>query len=141
MIAEKEPRIIITPNFGELLVQNDYVFRFENGILGFEDLKDYILVSDEDTEPFKWLIAIEAPEIGFPILSPFFIDQTYKYGRDYEGEENVPFVIITLGGGDITANLKAPVILNVETQKGEQVILPSEKYSPNHILKLNSEVK
>lgn len=137
--AEQEIITITTPHFGEIEISKEHIFHFENGMLGFEDLKNYVLISDEDTDPFKWLISLEAPEIGFPLLSPFLIEPNYKYGRDYEDSVFAPFVVITLAGidGNITANLKAPVILNVENLSADQVILPTEKYSPNHILKLN----
>jgi flagellar assembly factor FliW len=137
--VEQDLITIHTPHFGELEISKEHIFHFENGMLGFDNLKDYVLISDEDTDPFKWLISIEESDIGFPLLSPFLIDVNYKFGRDYEESYFAPFVVITLAGedGNISANMKAPIILNIENLKGEQVILPSEKYSPNHILKIN----
>ncbi len=130
---------INTPHFGELEISKEHIFHFENGMLGFEELKDYVLISDEDTDPFKWLISLENPDIGFPLLSPQLIDLDYRYGKEYEDPYYAPFVVITLAGidGNITANMKAPIILNIENLSANQIILPSEKYSPNHVLKLN----
>ncbi len=143
MIKEQVIKKIVTPQFGELEVLQDYIFSFENGILGFENLKDYVLISDEATDPFKWLISIDEPEIGFPIINPYFIDADYKFGKNYEASEYVPFVVVTLGNKaeGITANLKAPIVLNVESQHGEQIILSHDKYLPNHKLGSKSKKK
>ncbi|MBM2814346.1 MAG: hypothetical protein HW421_1108 [Ignavibacteria bacterium] len=132
----KNTKVIKTGQFGELEVNTEHIFRFDNGILGFEDLREFVLISDEDTAPFKWLLSIEQPEIGFPLLSPWFIDLTYEPGRFFDVNKNVIFVVITLAdaGGLMTANLKAPILLDVPEQVGQQVILPSDRYSPNYVI-------
>jgi len=127
---------IITPHFGELIIQNDQIFYFENGMLGFEDLHNFVVISEEETAPFKWLISIEKPEIGFPLLSPWLIDINYSPGDQYDTEKLVFFVVITLENeeGKMSANMKAPVILDTDNLKGEQIILPFDKYATNYII-------
>ena len=127
---------IITPHFGELIIQNDQIFYFENGMLGFEDLHNFVVISEEETAPFKWLISIEKPEIGFPLLSPWLIDINYSPGDQYDIEKLVFFVVITLENedGKMSANMKAPVILDTDNLKGEQIILPFDKYATNFII-------
>jgi flagellar assembly factor FliW len=133
--------VIRTPNFGELEVSPELIYRFEHGMLGFENLKDYIIVSDENSEPLKWLINIEHPEIGFPLIDPWLFEEAYKPGRVFDSKRHALFVVVTLGdGGDerISANLKAPVILDVTSQTGEQIILTSDKYSPKYYIPVGS---
>lgn len=127
---------INTTQFGEIEFEEKYIFNFNDGILGFEELKKFLLISDEETEPFKWLISIENPEIGFPLLNPWLIDLEYSLDKHYDIQKEAVLVVITLGGnqGLITANLKAPIILNIPEQTGRQIILPSEKYSTTHII-------
>lgn len=131
-----ETRKVKTLQFGEILVEDRHIFNFPNGILGFEDLREFVLISDEETEPFKWLISLEEPEIGFPLLSPWHIDITYNPGRGFDLEKQVIMVVVTLEDerGQMTANMKAPLIFNVSEQTGEQVILPKDKYSPSYII-------
>jgi flagellar assembly factor FliW len=133
--TEKKLRKIATSQFGELTIEARHIFKFNDGIFGFEDLNEYILIGEESTLPFRWLISIERPEIGFPLLSPWYIDLEYDAGKDYDLDQHVIFVIITLENedGDMTANLKAPIVLNVLEQTGKQVILPSDKYSVSYI--------
>lgn len=129
-------RKIVTLHFGEISVGQDYIYYFPDGILGFEELREFVLISEDETAPFKWLISIEDPHIGFPILSPWLLDIEYSPGRDYIQENLVLFVIVTLEdeNHEMTANMKAPIILNSYTQDGRQVILTSDKYSTNLVI-------
>jgi len=129
-------RKITSSQFGEIIVTDDLIFDFTNGILGFEHLNQFVLISDEDTEPFKWLLSIENPEIVFPLLNPWQIDINYDIGNEFNQEKDAVMVIVTLSDedGSMSANMKAPIILDVIEQKGKQIILPSDKYSTNLII-------
>ena len=122
---------IKTAHFGELEVKDNNVFSFPDGLLGFEDLNDYVLVSHEDTAPLKWLISVDEPNIGFPLISPFIIDLAYQPGKKINLEKDAVFVVVTLGNKnrEMTANMKAPIVLQVETRVGRQIVMSSEKYS------------
>jgi flagellar assembly factor FliW len=135
-MAANAERTIQTSQFGELTFGQDHIFTFDEGVLGFEDLRGFVLISDEATDPFKWLISVEKPEIGFPLLSPWHLDVKYNPGKSFDLEKEVLLVVITLENNDgvMTANMKAPIVLNVETQAGRQVILPSERYTPTFII-------
>lgn len=131
-----ENKKINSLQFGVIEVEAQNIFRFKDGLLGFEDLRDFVLVNAEDTAPFKWLISVETPEIGFPLISPWLIDLSYAPGPNIDLSKEVPMVVVTLGDelGRMTANLKAPIILDVDLQTGSQIILPSDKYSTNYVL-------
>ena len=135
-IAEMEEMKIFTQQFGELTVKPEHVFEFEEGLLGFEDLRQFVLISEEETLPFRWLVSLENPDIGFPLLSPWHIDLRYNPGKEHDMSREVIMVVITLEDekGLMTANMKAPLILDVKSQSGRQVILPSDKYSPSYVI-------
>ncbi|GAB1370961.1 flagellar assembly protein FliW [Candidatus Kapaibacterium sp.] len=139
MSTDKEKRKIVTLHFGELIIENDYIFMFPEGILGFENLREFVLISEEESEPFKWLISIDEPNIGFPLLSPWLIDIEYNPGKNFAFENLVLFCIVTLEDENkqMTANLKAPIVLNTEKQTGEQIILTNDKYSTNQVIGIN----
>ncbi len=132
---------IMSSHFGELEINPDTIFYFENGMLGFDDLNNFVLITEEETAPFKWLLSIENPDISFPVISPWHILSDYNPGNSIDLETHVLFSVITFddGKGNITANLKAPIVLNITDQTGEQVILPSEKYNLSHIIKQNTK--
>ncbi len=134
---EAEKIKIITQDFGELEIEKEHIFTFEGGILGFDELHQFVLISDESTEPLKWLISVENPEIGFPLISPWHIDLSYEPGRDYDPDTEVAMTVVTLGHeeGNLSVNLKAPILFNIENNTGKQLILPTDKYSPSHVIK------
>lgn len=134
--VQTRPIHIKTLHFGELEIESKYIFTFKEGLLGFEDLRDFVLISEEETIPFRWLISIEKPDIGFPLLSPWHVDLTFEPGMKLNLDKEVLMVVITLEDekGLMTANMKAPILLNVNEQSGKQVILTSDKYSTNYII-------
>ncbi|MCX6153751.1 MAG: flagellar assembly protein FliW [Candidatus Kapabacteria bacterium] len=134
--ATDKVRTIKNSQFGELEVHPEYIFFFPNGLLGFDDLHEFILINEEETEPFKWLLSLAEPEIGFPLLSPWHIDLAYDPGDIFNVKTQALFVVVTLENtnGSMTANFKAPLIFDIDKQEGHQVILPSDKFSPTHII-------
>ncbi|KXK27721.1 MAG: hypothetical protein UZ01_03008 [Candidatus Brocadia sinica] len=65
-----------TEKFGNLRIEKENIITFESGLLGFEDLKQFVIVDIEECLPFEWLVSVKDPLVAFPILNPmpFFID-------------------------------------------------------------------
>lgn len=134
-------RIIQSPYFGELSIAPENIYYFQDGLMGFEDLKEYVLISDEKIEPFKWLLAVEEPTLSFSVINPWLVCTDYKPGKRLIAENISVFVIVTLKNKDnaITANLKAPVVFDNATKTGKQEILTADKYQTNfEIINSNS---
>lgn len=68
---------------------------------------------------FNWL----------PDAQPMAARSNYDLREAFNPAYSAAFVVVTLGN-EMTANMKAPVIINVNNQTGEQRILSSDKYSP-----------
>jgi flagellar assembly factor FliW len=131
-----------TKHFGEVDLDENKIIHFDGGILGFEEFKDYtILFDNEDGEQpnISWLQSIEEPSLSIPIVSPFLIKEDYN--PEIEDEYLKPLdkltdanlivmVSITVPSDvrKISANLKAPFILNSDTRKGVQVIVENSDY-------------
>ena len=134
---------IKTKHFGEIDLDENKIINFENGILGFEDYKTYtLLYNSEDGESasdVSWLQSLEEPALAIPVMSPFLVREDYnpkvedellKPLGDVRPEDMAVFVSITVPT-DITklsANLKAPFIINVQTRKGAQIIVENQDY-------------
>ncbi|ETZ18233.1 Flagellar assembly protein FliW [Borrelia duttonii CR2A] len=96
--------------------------KFPEGILGFEDIKEFI-IKDSAHKPFSIMQSING-EINFLVTSPFNFLEKYlpnienKDWLDIQAEnenEKVILCIINMhvkNYKEITANLKAPIILN-----------------------------
>ena len=117
----------------------------KKGILGFENLKEYELLDIEDNDSLKEFNSTEEEGIGFVIVSPFEIINEYEIVLNQETIEKlevkspkdvVLFNIITLVQTfeESTVNMKAPIVINIKTNFGMQIILQDDKYSIRHPL-------
>lgn len=134
-----------TEKFGNLRIEKENIITFESGLLGFEDLKQFVIVDIEECLPFEWLVSVKDPLIAFPILNPmpFFIDYNpVKFIDDLSsvGAKNIKnvetFCTVTLGNSpsDVTINLKGPIIINMKNKKGKQFVVTEDYYSLHHPL-------
>lgn len=121
------------------------IITFKKGLPGFEDLKRYILFSVEENELFSILHSIEDEKIGIVTMSPFSVFEHYEFKLtdekikelDIESPENILVlntVTLSSKAESITANLKAPIIINIKQGLGEQIILDNECYKIKHPL-------
>lgn len=112
---------------------------FEKGIPGFEDYKYFNVNVIKDNEKFYSIVSKEDDNIGFISISPFEVKKDYEIDLDDEfvneldikSEKDVLVLcLITLGKTlkDSTANLKAPIIINIKNNRGRQLILQDDKY-------------
>lgn len=112
---------------------------FEKGIPGFEDYKFFNVNTIKDNEKFYSIVSKEDGNIGFISISPFEIKNDYEIDLDdelvkeldiKEEKDVLVLCLITLGKTlkDSTANLKAPIIINIKNNRGKQLILQDDKY-------------
>jgi flagellar assembly factor FliW len=113
-------------------VNAENIIRLPYGLLGFERIKNYVLLSKPQEEPFMWLQMLDEGRKAFLVVSPFLVLTDYQPDI---AEEDVKFLeltdpadallvnIVTLrGNGQATINLKGPVVINRHTMVGKQVI-------------------
>jgi flagellar assembly factor FliW len=126
-------------------IQPENVITFPVGLLGYEAIKQYVLLSYPDEAPFMWLQMLEEPNQGFVVVSPVglvpgYLPDLNQDDVDFLGldasDDAILLNIVTLRrDGQATVNLKGPIILNRRTLKGKQVIpLNSHHYSLQHPL-------
>ncbi|MBI5474547.1 MAG: flagellar assembly protein FliW [Ignavibacteriae bacterium] len=114
--------------FGTIDYENEHVFVFADGIIGFEHLKRFLIVNDADAEPFRWLVPIDDQDICLPILDPTFV--TAEYGtleRFVEGATVAVVAALKEPIEESTVNLRSPIVFDAEKRTGKQVILDDER--------------
>ena len=129
--------------FGEIDIEDDKIIDFKNGIIGFEEYHKYALIFDAEKESSKsimWLQSMEEPELAFPVADPTHIYSGYNPVVEDEWLESIGgidkpedvFVLVVLTVPSdltkMTANLKAPLVINTDTRKGCQIIVNNEGY-------------
>jgi flagellar assembly factor FliW len=126
---------IKTDQFGEVEFDEDIVLEFKDGIIGFENLKKFILISEDDGL-FYWLTSIEQPEIVFPLFPATLMDAKYPVEEGYE-----VFGIVKLSKdvSEITINLKAPIYISHQKREGFQKIIDNDKFEIDRKLFIESK--
>ena len=69
---------INTVRFGEIEVEEERIFKFVLPIIGFNELKDFVILDLNKDGFFKWLQSVEDPALAFPIVSVFNMDIDYS---------------------------------------------------------------
>ena len=128
--------------------QKAILLHFPSGILGFQDIKDYIILDDEAGSPLKWLQAVDEPEVSFVMTEPSLFVSDYQVEiADQDGEELqvedpdhlAVFVLITLPLDDkslMTANLQGPIVINTKNYYAKQVVLHNSPYHTRHPIRV-----
>ncbi|MBO5354376.1 MAG: flagellar assembly protein FliW [Lachnospiraceae bacterium] len=134
--------LIKTRYFGEIDVDDQKVITFDEGLIGFENLKKFTLIYNNETEEssvITWLQSLDEPRMALPVISPFYVKKDYNPVVEDEvlaglgelqPENTVIFLTLTVPSDitRMTTNLKAPIIINAETKKGCQVIAENADY-------------
>ncbi len=125
---------IQTSRFGAIELSDDDVLHFPEGLLGFADLRKFVLLDDPNDEIFAWLQSCENPGIAFPVLEPELFHGSLKIDLArgdvqvlmFQEKDSLRFFnIITIPEDptQMTANLKAPIVINVRTRRARQCVL------------------
>ena len=121
------------------------VIHFDEGLIGFSDCKDFVVMENEGLAPFRLLQSVESPQVGFLVLDPASLVNDYYARvpqRDWEALgitgpiKPLAFVIVVVGATpeSSTANFQAPLLVNYETMVGKQIILTDSGLSVRHPL-------
>ncbi len=132
-----------TTRFGEIEVKEADVIELPAGLIGFPELKRYVLLDHDKDSPFKWLQSLDDGVIAFVLINPLLFKPDYTVevseaevsDLDIKSEEDaIISVIITMPSNpqNMTANLKAPLIFNLKNRRGKQIILNSSVYTTRH---------
>ena len=133
-----------TNAFGKIAIEDDKIIRFEHGILGFPNLKDFTLIFNIEKgseSSIKWLQSLDEPNFAMPVMDPALVMDDYVPMFDREllkplGENLIPENLMMLVTVTVpkeitqtTVNLKAPIIVNVQECKAVQLISDDDAYS------------
>lgn len=142
---EMGPRLIESRRFGPLEVWPDKVITFPMGLIGFEEFRQYVLVAPEGLEPLSFLVALDDPDVAFPVLpgelclpgyAPTIPSETLDIiGGGPGGHVEILAICATAPDtGTLHANLRGPVVVNPATRTACQAVLHDGNYSLRHLL-------
>jgi flagellar assembly factor FliW len=113
------------------------ILYFAHGLPGFAGLRRWELVEHGEAQPFLWLRAAERPQLALLVVDPQEVVGDYRPGipagvwsRLGNGSEarSRRLVVVSLSGPEASANLRAPLVIDPQTMRGEQVILDDDQW-------------
>lgn len=133
---------IKTRIFGEIEIAEDKIITFENGIIGFPEMKHFTLLHDEEkgtNAGIRFLQSVEEPQFAMPVMDPLVVKPDYDPEVDDEfltglgtlTDENVLVLVTVSVPADLTkmsVNLQGPIVINVDERKACQLIVESGEY-------------
>ena len=115
----------------KLPVKKENVISMPLGLLGFEQVKKYVLLVTPEEEPFLWLQMLDNPNQGFVVISPSAAVPGYapdipeadiEFLNIKSSADALVLNIVTVRNGQATVNLKGPIAINRHTLVGKQCI-------------------
>lgn len=133
---------IETSLFGTITIEKDKIINFQDGIIGFSELKKFTLMVDEDNSDSKkvfWLQSLDEPDFAMPVVDPFAIfeeynpvveDEWFKSLGEHTEDDLLVFLTMVVPEDitKMTVNQKAPLIINTKTNQACQIIIEGEEY-------------
>ena len=126
-----------TTRFGRLEISKDKIIHFPNGLMGFPDIKRYILMDYKDTL-LKWLQAVDDANVAFIVVQPFdffpdysvSIEDSIKDSLEIENQEDISILsILRVEGENVTVNLQGPLVINSLNKRGAQIVNEDSRFS------------
>ncbi|MRH41973.1 flagellar assembly protein FliW [Aquibacillus halophilus] len=144
-----------TKYFGEIKVNQQDIITFPQGVPGFQDEKEFVLLPLEDNPVFQVLQSTNEQELAFIVVNPFLFVKDYEFdidentieSLDIQSETDVQILsIVSLREPfeTSTANLQAPIVINQVKKIGKQYITNIKKFATKEAIftpQLTSQVK
>ncbi|MEX0830864.1 MAG: flagellar assembly protein FliW [Nitrospirales bacterium] len=126
---------IETGRFGKIEVSEETLLRFPSGLVGFPAIQEFVVLDVAEDCQYQWFQAIKEPDLAFVIIDVHLLDQKFKAEVSDEGLSELEITssdpililaVVTIPAGEpdqATANLRAPLVVNLRTRRGKQLIL------------------
>lgn len=146
---DKKTVIVHSARFGDLEVPLESIIEFSSGLIGFPRSQRYVMLDYKP--PFSWLHSVDDPSLAFVVVDGFEFGKQFNlkppYGdkdSDLRQDDDYAVLIVVTVRADpktTTANLKAPLFVNIRNRKGVQVIFDNPQLSTRHPLWQEEEGK
>ena len=106
------------------------VLNFDEGLIGFPEMRRAVLIPLDEFQPFCWLASIDDEKNRFIVVNPKTIYPDYQPDGEIADEKLQPLAIVKLTSDwqQTTVNLRAPIFVNAETRRAAQIILDKSEY-------------
>lgn len=135
---------IETKFFGAVEIDDTQIVDFAHGIPGFENERKFAVLKHDDS-PFHVLQSVDRSGLAFILIELGKVAPDYEIDLPDEvvaelklekPEEALVCAIVVLPANisQATANLAAPIVINIKEKRGVQIILNNPAYGVKHPL-------
>lgn len=131
-----------TTRFGRIEVPEEKIIDFPEGLIGFSQLKKFVVIQHKKSLTMYWLQSLEKADMAFLMMFPFNMIPDYAprlSGSDCEhlqlsnGDiakaEIYTFTVVPENPQDMSVNLLSPIVINPDAGLGRQIVLDDSRYS------------
>jgi flagellar assembly factor FliW len=126
---------VMTTRFGNVPIEPTDVLRFDQGLIGMEMCREWVLLADNTNSALAWLQSLDRAEVALAVVSP------RRFVKDYQVRISTRDVaplgvattrdlqvlaILNRHEDTLTLNLKAPIVINLATSRGRQVVAKND---------------
>jgi flagellar assembly factor FliW len=129
----------LVSRFGEVEYNPENLLLFPAGLIGFPDLRKFIVMPNKKAGPLFWIQSVDDPSFALVLTDPtnFFLDYLVMPDsverRHLHIDENDPCYVLTVvtvpPNQEISLNLAAPILFSPKSNRAIQVILENAKYN------------
>lgn len=127
---------INTSRFGRIDVDDADLLSFPGGLPGLEQCREWALLADASNDALGWLQSTHRPDVALAVVSPRRFVPGYQVR--IPRSELLPLalgdlrdaqvvVVVSRHAEKLTINLKAPIVINLATRTGRQVVASGEQ--------------
>jgi len=129
---------IKTERFGTFEVDDKDPINFPQGMIGFPTEKQFVLLRQRDDSAIGWLQSTTNPSLAFPVVSiealavayPTISAPPVAAQKPEEADPHAVMAVLCASAGQPpTVNLLAPVVVNVRSRKGAQILMEGTAFS------------
>ncbi|OGW28235.1 MAG: flagellar assembly protein FliW [Nitrospinae bacterium RIFCSPLOWO2_12_FULL_47_7] len=138
---------------GSIEVQDKEIISFSDGIYAFENEKSFALIplNPSIESPLEWMHSLQTPDLAFVVTDPYLYVPDYKLHLTEDDKKKIlleaadPMAVrvivkIPKNYAEMTANLLAPIVINIRKRSARQFVLTTLEYEVAHYL-LPKEVR
>lgn len=124
--------------FGEIEVEEGSEIVFARGLFGFPDARRYVLLYPGGRGKVAWLQSLEVAGLAFPVVDGAALGPDYPQPSPMHlateaglatGELALLVIVAAQKGRALVANMLAPLLVDMETRTGAQIVLDAQTYS------------
>jgi len=140
--SEVKPHLFAASEPDELpSMPEEAMITFPDGLIGCEDWRRFVLLETETSGALNLLQSLDDPQVSFVVVDPYILLPDYSFemteadvrtiGLDDPAHALVVCILTVKQqpAFSVTANLLGPLVINVKSRRGVQVILAQSGYS------------